>query len=550
MPIPWAASTSDALTGLSVASEAELPSNDGALSLFASTVLPTLFSNVTPVGRATDGQAVNLRIYQTQQTHEEIGTNIAVSVTEAVISFTPAATCSKAALKTALGAVATSTETSLPAGSSLHDVLVALPVAISLDAPALAQTCGLLNGIGVLGPSMLRHVSRYFELLAASRAALSAVFGIAQIAYAANYWNATKELGVCMSSSGTVENCVASFTFSVPALYVAVGVNVGLLTTLSALDIHGSSTLLPATLNWTGSDGGAFIQLDRATGDAGARANSPAAVTITATDPATEKFGTYKVSIVNPVITPTMTTVEVGADVTLQLTDGSGNPVVAPPGSTWHTSNPTVLALNPILSAPCFPSCASFHGASLGQATVQFVNGVTSASTAPTQVAVTSNLLPALKYSIQAVPANPATACSDHTWIDQQNVYHHYTECFTYSVSYAVTATDENCTVSGCSEGTIRPASATCPPNHYTGNQTDYSPGAPQLPGGEIISSSTGVLNTTDQDPDPFFTFSGDIPPGAAGGDLRAVTVPACNVILIRDDGSTVQLTIQGASFP
>jgi hypothetical protein len=200
---------------------------------------------------------------------------------------------------------------------------------------------------------------------------------LVEVSEMAQYWavgtsgTPAIQVGVCEGKSGggvQLSNGASTLQFTIgqpaqPAqLFMAPGAVNQNPPMVSAKDIMGNSTLVPSDVLYK-SNFDTIAQVDPQSDQVTALMVVPALqqVTITGTSASTGASGSYPVFVLIPVVTPATAAAQAGGGLTsgtvkLQLTDTTGDVVLAPPNAYWRTSDTQGLSLVP------FPPPSSLAG--------------------------------------------------------------------------------------------------------------------------------------------------------------------------------------------
>jgi hypothetical protein len=207
--------------------------------------------------------------------------------------------------------------------------------------------------------------------------------------------------GVCIDGNGKIANCAKRFEFSPTVIaWVAPGVSVRELTTLSAFDNNDNATGIPSGLEWE-TDSEPALSANKETGSIVAKSEVLGA-RVTVRDPRTEAQGHLTVNVHDPVLCPNPLVVQVGFNQSrkIYLTNGTsancnGSPVLQAPKTTWTIGNPGVAGVplsvltscpEPVGDTTIKGSCAVITGLATGTTTLTVRNGVTGKETVATIV--------------------------------------------------------------------------------------------------------------------------------------------------------------------
>lgn len=357
-PIVWSAHSLDETGRLIPSSSTE----DGKVLLDSNTVSRSLLDKVHPwLGPpvlnlpGNSGKGLDIVVEQTTLSHKKNLEEILQNAFETVVSINLGSECLSSVAK------------ALHTAGSLDDLATSATFDAVKDALLSARDGNDAELGGVIArciPSLspkkaelgrfARLVTKTLVGLAVVQAFDDATTLVAKVVLTASHWNTHQSVAVCMGESGSIQNCVAKFTFENPAPILVP--NARFTPRITALTAGDAATGLPGGITHTSSDAVQAVVTvltppngEHQTGEL--VANGVGAATITVRDPFTDVSDQYTVTVVRPRITPGVVRMGVGQSMTLSLTAATNHPVITDgAGIRWISSDETRVALGPFSS--------------------------------------------------------------------------------------------------------------------------------------------------------------------------------------------------------
>jgi hypothetical protein len=389
------AASVDVLNSMPIAWSAVVTDSDGTeldkAVLPPTTLLPVLLGNIKPwwlLGSnpgsiladfkpttlaAAGGKSFNLTIQQDEASRIETLSDIVARTVSIGFAVWRPTSCSEAILKTEAkvllkanykiytGLSAAEAFTSQMTVENISGVLAACPIK---KVPEMA--------------SFIKPLAAVFSLLSKTAGVYNAFTVPSQIALAGSFWytdDVTR--GICRDARGDIRNCARRFVFEPIAQVVTKGTVVRPAETLQTLGADDKPTGTPAGLRYSvaGGESDPTLQLGEDSGQVTVTAKALGEGSVKVLDPITGAVGQVAVSVVAPLISPANPRLEVLDPSYFTLKDSDGRDVVPAVGSSWTSSDTSVLA-GPL---PWFsyPRVAAFSPRKPGVVDLTFENGVT-----------------------------------------------------------------------------------------------------------------------------------------------------------------------------
>ncbi len=382
-PVVWSAHSLDE-TGTLI--RAPVPSPDGKVLLDSNTVTRSLLDKIHPwLGPATvntpgnGGKGLDVVVEQTTLSHKKNLEEILQNAFATVVPINLGSECLNSIAK-ALHSAGSLDD--LAKSATFDAVKEALLSARDGDDVALEGV--LARCIPSLSPKktelgrFARLVTKTLMGLAAVQAFDDAATLVAKVVLTASHWNTHQSVAVCMGESGSIQNCVAKFTFENPAPILVP--NARFTPRITALTAGGTVTGLPVGITHTSSDAAQAVVTvltppngERQTGEL--VANGVGAATITVRDPFTNVSDQYTATVVRPIISPGVVRMGIGQSMTLSLTDTNNRLVITDgSGIRWTSSDEARVALGPFSSGST--NTATIIARAPGKVTITVTNPV------------------------------------------------------------------------------------------------------------------------------------------------------------------------------
>ncbi len=382
-PIVWSA---HGLNEAGTLIRASAPSTDGKILLDSNTVTRSLLDKVHPwFGPpainlpGNSGKGLDIVVEQTTLSHKKNLEEILQNAFETVVPINLGSECLNSVAK------------ALHTAGSLDDLAKSATFDAVKDALLSARDGNDAELEGVIArciPSLSpkkAELGRFARLVTKTLVGLGAVQAfddaatlVAKVVLTASHWNTHQSVAMCMGESGSIQNCVAKFTFENPAPILAP--NARFTPRITTLTVGDAATGLPVGITHTSSDTVQAVVTvltppngEHQTGEL--VANGVGSATITVRDPFTDVSDQYRVTVVRPRITPGVVRMGVGQSMTLSLTDATNHPVITDgSGIRWTSSDETRVALGPFSSGAT--NTATIIARAPGRVTITVTNPV------------------------------------------------------------------------------------------------------------------------------------------------------------------------------